>query len=92
MCAILVSIYVCSRVRICVFHMYTHVCFNRTRGVPGGHMFVFQWYTYVCPTRTHMCALIARLCVPGERMCVPRVHTCVSEFIVFHVNTHVCST
>ena len=76
--------------------MYTHVCFNRTRGVPGGHMFVFQWYTYVCPTRTHMCALIARLCVPGERKCVPRVHTCVSEldtrFIVFQVNTHVCFT
>ena len=53
-----------------VFHMYTHVCSNRTRGVPGGHIFVFQWYTYVCPKCTHMCALIARVCVPGEHMCV----------------------
>ena len=48
--------------------------------------------TYVC-TRG---ALIAHVCVPGEHLCVPRVHTCVSEldtrFIVFQVNTHVCST
>ena len=41
-----------------VFHVYTHVCFDRTRGV-SGHIFVFQWYTYVCPTCTHMCALVA---------------------------------
>ena len=41
-----------------VSHVCTHVCFDRTRGV-SGHIFVFQWYTYVCPTCTHMCALVA---------------------------------
>ena len=84
-----------SRVRICVFHVYTYVCFHRIRGVPG-HKFVFQWYAYVCPTCIHMCVLIARVCVPGEHMCVLCVHTCVSElvtcFIVFQVKIYVCFT
>ena len=77
-------------------HVCAYVCSTCTHMCALIAHAMFQWYTYVCPTRTHMCALIARLCVPGERMCVPRVHTCVSEldtrFIVFQMNTHVCST
>ena len=60
--------YVCTY----VVHVYTHVCFNRTRGVRG-HIFVFQRSRYVCLTCT-LCALIARDCVAGVYICV---YTCV---------------
>ena len=78
--------YVCSRVRICVFHECAHECCTRTRCVPGPSSGI-----HMCVPHVHTCALTARVCFPGEHTCVPRVHTCGSDldtrFIVCQVHT-----
>ena len=87
-CLLRMQMYVCSRVRICVFNVYTCVCSSvhtqlentcmlSDERVCGYRSSCVHLYTFACSTCTHLCVHVY------THVCSNRTRVCVSGEYVF---------